>query len=122
MLKVPAQLQRQRSDSSFDSKGQRSWMKKQITRLEHVLNVLQSGQQKLLSALEQRDLQSFRHVLEIEDVKINEPLSKHSQITALLYASANVRCLLKTLLIYQGVLSCVGKLHLLKIALKALPN
>ena len=65
-------------------------MKKQINRLEHVLNVLQSGQQKLLNALEKGDMHLLKAVLENEDVKINEPLSKHSQATALCYAAMGV--------------------------------
>lgn len=77
-------------------------MKKQITRLEHVLSVLQSGQQKLLNALEQQNLQLFKYTLENEDVKINEPLSKHSQITALSYAASNVSFL--SFIQYQVIL------------------
>ena len=87
---MPAQLVRQKSDSSLDSKAQRSWTKRQITRLEQVLNVLQSGQQKLLNALEQQNLTLFKTTIETEDVKINEPLRKHSQTTALSYAATNV--------------------------------
>ena len=85
-------------------------MKKQITRLEHVLNVLQSGQQKLLAALEQQNLSMLRRVLENEDVKINEPLSKHSQITALLYAASNV-CFLLSYCFYRCFFG-LEKLHL----------
>eukprot|EP00794_Sanderia_malayensis_P003533 gene3533-4034_t len=66
---------------------QRSWMKKQVARLEHVLGVLQSGQQKLLSSLEKKDMQMLQDVLENEDVRINEPLSKHTQTTALCLAA-----------------------------------
>ena len=65
-------------------------MKKQIARLEHVLNVLQSGQQKLLNALEQRNLKLLGEVLEIGDVSINGPLTKHTQTTALSYAATAV--------------------------------
>ncbi len=65
-------------------------MKKQVGRLEHVLSVLQSGQQKLLNALEKRDMQLLKDVLENEDVKINEPLSKHTQTTALCLAAVSV--------------------------------
>eukprot|EP00795_Rhopilema_esculentum_P014481 gene14481-5544_t len=88
-LLVPAQLVRQKSDSSLDSKAQRSWTKRQIARLEQVLNVLQSGQQKLLNALEQQNLTLFKTTIETEDVKINGPLRKHSHTTALSYAAAN---------------------------------
>ncbi len=71
-------------------------MKKQVGRLEHVLSVLQSGQQKLLNALEQKDMKLLRHALEYEDVKLDEPLSKHTQTTALCFAAISVSVGIRT--------------------------
>ncbi|XP_065838823.1 serine/threonine-protein phosphatase 6 regulatory ankyrin repeat subunit B-like isoform X2 [Oscarella lobularis] len=79
-LNLPTPLNRQVSDQSFES--QISWLEKRQKRLASISDLLFTGAQKLMQAIEKRNLENAKEVLQ-SGIDVNAPLAKDSSVTAL---------------------------------------